>query len=281
MHKRHRLNLALLLLLVLLALVAWLEPGKAPAPSVVSIGAPAPEAIRRIRIERPAGALELARRDGLWRLTSPVDIAANGARIDALLALAGSESLARQAIGAGEDLAPYGLDKPQLTLWLNDRRIDFGRQTPLDNRRYLRIGETLHLISDARYYTLLGKWTDYISPRLIPDGERLARIELPDWVLNDDQGRWLPDPRPENWSADAATALAQRWQNAQAMQISEEAGGAAQGDAIRLYLRGQDAPLRFVISAREPGLVLLRPDLGLAWHLAGKAEDLLHMGTVD
>jgi len=277
-NKRNLLNLVLLLVVAGLGLLAWLEPGRSPAPPALKITALDPAAIERIRIERPADTVEILRRDGRWQLTAPVAAPANTIRTDAIVSVAASDSLNQQPI-AGLDLAAYGLDEPKARLHLNDVTIDFGATAPLDNRRYVRVGDTLHLIPDLRYYQLIGHWSGYVSLRLLEEGTALQRIELPRLVLVNDNGSWVPEPRPEHWSADAATTLAQRWQSVQAMEVREHKE-VASGEEIRLHVRGREQPLRFVIAAREPDLVLVRPELGLAYHLiAGQAQELLELAS--
>lgn len=278
MNKRNLLNLSLLLLVLGLALLAWLEPGKQDTPPPPKLTPLDPAAVERIRIERSNDAVEMLRRDGRWQLTTPIATAANGTRTDAIVGIAALDSLSQQPI-SGLDLATYGLAAPKTRLWLNDTNIDFGTTTPLDHRRYVRVGDTLHLIPDLRYYQLIGHWSGYVSLHLLEEGTQLDRIELPQLVLVNDNGSWVPEPRPEHWSADTATALAQRWQNVQAMEVREHKE-AATGTEVRLHMRGQEQPLRFVIAARDPELVLVRPDLGLAYHLvASQAQELLELSA--
>lgn len=275
MNKRNLLNLVLLLAVAALALLAWLEPGKEETPAPPKLTALEAAQVERIRIERAAGELVLERRDGHWQLTTPVVAPANSVRTDAILSIAGMESLRSQPV-EGLDLAAYGLAEPAVRLFLNDTRIDFGKATPLDQRRYVRVGDTLHLIPDLRYYQLIGGWNTYVDLQLLEDGSQLERLELPQLTLVNEGGSWRPEPAPEHWSADAASALVYHWQHAQAMEVREHQQ--ADGPEVRLYLHGRDAPLRFVIAAREPDLVLQRPDLGLAWHLTPeRAAELLEL----
>lgn len=279
MYKRNLLNLVLLLAVVGLGLLAWLEPGREPVPQPIKITALDPAAIERIRIERPADVVEMVRTNERWRLTLPLAALANSIRTDAIVSIAAIESLGHQPIN-NLDLAAYGLVEPKARLSLNDITIDFGGTTPLDNRRYVRVGDTLHLIPDLRYYQLIGHWSGYVSLRLLEEGIQLERIELPQLTLINAEGSWLPQPAPVEWSADAATALAQAWHTAQALEVRTQTEE-VQGEEVRLQVRGREQPIRFVIAAREPELVLHRPDLGLAWHLApGSADNLLELHMV-
>ncbi|MFA5626311.1 MAG: DUF4340 domain-containing protein [Thiohalomonadaceae bacterium] len=273
MNKRTLLNLSLFLLVILVALLAWLEPGRQADPITPTLTTLDPASINHIRVERPAGVIELQREQDQWWLTTPSKAIANPVRINAIISVASSASLGQQHLDE-EELAPYGLAQPEVRLWLDELQIDFGGKAPLDNRRYVRVGNTLHVITDLRYYQLIGDWTGYVSLQLLAEGQKLERIELPTLSLINKDGSWLPEPRPENWSADALTLLAQRWQHLQAMQVREY-NTTAQGDEIRLYLRDVTEPLRFIVLAREPDLILLQPERGLAYHLMTKAEDLL------
>jgi hypothetical protein len=278
-NKRNLLNLVLLLVVVGLGLLAWLEPGREAPPAPLKLTALDVAAIDRIRIERPAGLLEMARADNRWQLTAPVTAPANGIRVDAILSVAAIDSLNSQAI-TGLDLAAYGLAEPAVRLFLNDTRIDFGNTSPLDQRRYVRVGDTVHLIPDLRYYQLIGGWNGYVSLRLLEPDTALDRIELPGLMLENHEGSWRPEPPPAHWSADAATALAQNWDTAQAMEVREHKGK-ANGEEVRLHIRGREQPIRFVVAARDPELVLVRPDLGLAWHLvSGQAQGLLELSAL-
>lgn len=275
MSKRNLLNLLLLLLLAGLVLLVWLEPGRKTDPPVEKISTLSPETIEHIRIERPAGVVVMQRDGDDWELREPVRLPANTVRIRAITSIAASESLGRHEL-IPQELARFGLDPPQARLWLDDVNMDFGHAAPLDNRRYVRVGDTLHIIQDLRYYQLVGDWTGYVSLRLLEEGQKLAGIELPGLQLLNREGSWVPEPRPDTWSADAATLLAQRWEGMQAMQIREYHGN-AEGAEIRLHLRDGEQALHFVILQRDPELILLRPDVQLAYTLVHSADEVLRL----
>ncbi|MDE2089529.1 MAG: hypothetical protein KGJ12_05870, partial [Gammaproteobacteria bacterium] len=86
---RALLNLALLLLVAVLATFVALHPSKKkpPPPRLTSL---APDQIKSIRIERHGhAAITLAKQaGGHWRIRAPIDAAANDFRINNLLRLA-------------------------------------------------------------------------------------------------------------------------------------------------------------------------------------------------
>ena len=79
-----------------------------------------------LRVRSPAGAVELARRDGAWVVTKPYEDRADSLRVEGLLrALGGLEAAAFPAEAAG-NLAPFGLDRPRVEVTLvrsEERRV--------------------------------------------------------------------------------------------------------------------------------------------------------------
>lgn len=277
MNKRNLLNLALLGTVAALALVAWLEPGHKPPAEPPKLTDLTPKQVHKIRIERREGKTVVLQRQGeTWQMIEPVAAPANSFRIDSMLRVTENKSLGHNPV-AGLDLAKYGLDKPVVRLFLDDTEIDFGDSTPLDNRRYVRIGNTVHLIKDIAYYHLIGRYTSFVSLRLLQPQQKVQALELPGLRMSLRDGNWEPDPKPEHYSADAATALIEAWQNAQAIEVrpyDEKTSKPVSGE-IRVHLQGEEKPLQLLITARSPDLVLVRPDLGLEYHLAQSQSDEL------
>jgi len=273
MNKRNGLNLVLLLIVVALALVAWLEPGKKPPPPPVHLTDLKPAQVTTIRVEQPGTAPMVLKRHGKrWRMTAPVAIAANDARVQQLLQLTTADSLGHDPI-AGLDLKQYGLAKPKIKLFFNETEIDFGSETPLDHRRYVRVGTTLHRIFDANYYVLTGGFTNYLSTRLLPEGSEITALKLPDLTLTQKAGHWTPQPKPANFSADQVAKLLRNWRYADALS-ARPYHGSANGPAIEIQFKNHK-PLHFIVLARDPDLLLARPDLHLRYDLPSEQAKTL------
>lgn len=271
LNKRNLLNAGLVSLVAILAVIVWLEPGKKPALEPESLTDLAASRVQKIRIERREGkTIEIDRVDNKWLMREPVEAVANSFRIESLLRVTEYKSLGHNPVD-GLDLAKYALDKPAVRLYLNDDiEMEFGESTPLDNRRYVRIGDTVHLIKDAAYYHLIGKWTSFLSQRLVEEGASIETLELPGLILHQHEGNWLPEPKPADYTADASTRLIQAWLTTQAIEVRpynirdlDEAAA----DQISIKLSGTDEQLHYYIVAREPDLILVRTDLGVAYHL--------------
>lgn len=271
MKRNSLINLALLLLVTLLALVVVYEPGITPpveAPRLLQLER---DAVTRLRISRPGKEdVELQReQDGQWQMVQPRSLPASDYRIDSLLRITGSRSLGRFEMTQGR-LAEYGLDTPAAELTLNgDIRIVFGSRTPLDHRRYVLLGETVHLINDTLYYHLIGDFPTFVSPRLLPSGESISTLSLPALQVRWQEGRWQLTPAHDSVNPDQVTQLLDSWQHATAMQVRSYDG--AEGELINIRLGEAHPAMTFLLTAREPDLVLARPELGIEYHFPAEA----------
>lgn len=267
MTPRTLLNLGLLLLVILLGLVTLFEPGKEPPAELPTLTSLQREDIHKIRIDRhDAESIVLEKEAGRWHMTRPVKAGVDSYRINFILKLADARSLGSHS-STGKDLQRFGLEKPRLHVTLNDGlTLAFGNNTPLDFRRYLLLGDTIHLITDNFYYHLIGDFTTFIDTALLPPDSHIAGIELATLRLNRIDGHWQVEPEPEHYSADQAATLVEAWQHARALQLKTWQGG--KGEAITLHLTNRAEPLHFLITARSPELVLARPDLGIEYYLA-------------
>lgn len=273
--SRTLLNLGLLAALALLALLAIYEPGKEKPPEQPRLIEFTSDGISSLRIERVNGpAIVLERQQGTWRMTEPQQIGVNDFRISSLLRISELKSLGHFT-ASPESLAQYGLDAPSATLIINGTtRIEFGNSTPIDQRRYLRIGDTIHLITDNFYYHLIGAPTTYASNNVLDGKDGLVRLELPGLLLAQQESKWSATPQPENFSADQITRLIDHWRHAQALEVAPYDG--RKGEMVRITRTGSDEPLVFLVTERTPELILARPDLKVQYHMPpSSAAELL------
>ena len=281
MKKSNLINLALLLLIGVLVLLVIYEPGiEAPHenPRLLDIER---EAVHQIRIERQGQetvALERNAR-GEWNLTAPLAIAASEFRISSLLRITEQKSLGSFPADSAK-LAGYGLDAPRVTLTLNDRfKLAFGDNTPLDQRRYVQLGDQVHLITDVSYYHLIGSHTTFIRQQLLPEDSAISAVTLPDLTVRWQDDRWQVEPKPQSFSADQATRLIDAWKLASAVQVKPYDG--KEGETITIEPKGEATPITFLLTARSPDLILARPDLGIEYHLAeSSGKELLRLPEI-
>jgi hypothetical protein len=278
MNKRNLLNLGLLIFIGLLVLFVVYEPGiekPAEAPTLLQLDK---GSIRQIAIQRDGQQdIELVREeDGHWQMTQPIQHAADTFRIDSLLRITSIKSLNRFTADA-DKLAAYQLDKPRVTLTLNGTTtIAFGSSTPLDQRRYVMVNGQVHLITDTLYYHLIGSFPTFLRKQLLDEGSSIEALTLPGLSLTWQESRWQLAPKPESFSADQVTRLIDSWKFASALEIKPYDN--RPGETINLQLASNEAPLTLLLSARQPDLILARPQLGIQYHLdAASAERLLQL----
>lgn len=260
-----------LLLLVLLALVAGLAglvlrgaPAPTPEPARL-LGTLAPETLQRIRIEAPGRAtLALERHATGWHLVAPYRVPANPAQVETALRITALTSLAHYPL-AGRDRADYGLETPALRITLNDVSVAFGAVEPLEGRRYVQVGDTLHLIADRAYYRLQAPPETWVSPRLLPETAALEAVHAHDWRLELRDSQWRAEPALD--TADAVVEWVDRWRRVQALRVRAYRGEALEAP-IALHLKGE-APLQLAPLAE--GEALVRTDLGLVYELPAGA----------
>ena len=269
MQKRLWLNLLLLAVAAGLAVLAFFEPGKETVKTVRLADIDV-SAVNQIALQNK-DAIVFERRDGQWWLASPFAAPANEIRIRQLLDIAKAESLAQYPLKP-EDLAKFELEKAKATLTLGSTKLIFGGSDPIDMRRYVQIGETLHLVNDDFSHHLAASATDYVDKKLLPDGAKPKEIFLPGLkaTLGQD-GQWTLDP--PSGGAGSVTDLLNAWQSARAIEV-KRIGQAPQGDIVRIGFANQ-APVEFVIVQREPDLLLARADWGLQYLLAAESAKQL------
>lgn len=275
MSRRSVLNLALLALAAALAALVYWEPGLERPAGPAKLTTLAPADITRLVIRPQRGQeIRLERDAGTWMMRAPIAAYANEFRIDALLGIAQADSQAQFA-AATLDLAKFRLDAPATVLQLNDLELAFGDSEPLDHRRYVRVGATVHLIGDDYFYRLQTDFPSFVSSRLLPPQARPAQIRLPGFSIERADGQWRLAPAQQQPSMDALNGFVDEWARAQAVELDRYAGEPAQG-AITVTLEGAAAPLEFLLLEAEPELVLARADLGLRYHFtAEQARRLL------
>lgn len=281
MRSRMLLNLVLLAVVLGLGLLVLFEPGLEQPAEPRKLTGLDPEQVQTVHIRRNGqDDIRVEREGDGWWLREPFGARADRYRMSGLLRITAAESHA--SYPASEvNLAEVGLASPEVVLSLDDTELRFGRTEPINGRRYVQIGETVHLIGDFAYYHLIGDYSTFVSPRLLPEGARVNALHLPELTLRWSDGRWAVEPEPEAYSADQANRLVDAWRFASAMGVEAyEPDGS--GEKVRLELDHETIELR--ITRREPELELARPDLRVKYRfpaeqaaallaLPGRSED--------
>ncbi|HCO45008.1 MAG TPA: hypothetical protein DIT63_12950 [Gammaproteobacteria bacterium] len=257
MRGRLWLNLALVLIVALLAAIAWQQPGKTPPPPATRLTALDPGSVAHIAFHPPRGEPFALQREGeTWFIEQP-RLRAQPFRVRTLLELLTAPSAAQLAPADDQDNA-FGVEPPQTRVVFDDTEIAFGLTNPVGLRRYVRVGDTVHLIEDRYYHHAASQWVDWVDRRLLPEGVTLTGLQLPDLTLSRADTGWQLDPPPPAIGADAITALVEEWQRAYAMDV--EPAGELPGDAKPLRLEWDGGALDLGIVRDGDEWLLYRRD---------------------
>jgi len=147
-----RTNWLLTALILLLGILAWQEHQTASAPQTVTSLDPA--RVSRIRLWQNEKLLaELVKQNDQWHWQPGDRPLEDGKWVNTLLHLAELPSLHRFPVEESR-LQAFGLKPPRYRLELDDQVLDFGMPDPASGLRYLRVGKTIHLITDSYTHEL-------------------------------------------------------------------------------------------------------------------------------
>jgi hypothetical protein len=279
MSTRTLLNLALLAAVGVLLVLAIYEPGIEAPPPVPVLSSIDPAGITRLRVERrDQPTVRLVKAASGWRMVEPYALAANDYRARALLEVSRAPSHWQRPAG-GLDLDRFSLDNPKASLYLDDIRIDFGGTESLTGRRYVRLGDTVHLITDRVFHHLLASAANFVDDRLLAPGSEPVAITLPDRRLVRRNGAWALEPEDASVGADVLTQTVNAWRQAQAIEV-RPLENAESGQDVSVELAGADTPIRFRVRETESEVILGRPDVGVQYHFTPSgAASLLELAA--
>jgi hypothetical protein len=276
MKARWLLNALLLAIIIGLALVAVYRPGKEQPPAPTRLTSLPVEQVTRINIQRDGGEeLTLEKQGDRWRLTAPFAARANAFRVNALAQLVSTNSDKRFTAPAAE-LEKYGLRQPIARLRLNEQEFLFGSRHPITGRRYIYHAGQVHLITDTFSQHARAAATDFIDLKLIAAGQEPVRIQLPEFSVFLQDGKWTVQPEQAGLAADDISAFADHWKYARALSATPHQAGEG-GRPLVLTIRdgGQQQAIEMEIFSDTDGVVVYRPDEGLDYQLPEDAGNRL------
>lgn len=275
MERRTLINLAMAGALGALVVLAVTRPGLDTPATAAPITQLSADQVDRITLARAGQAeIQLQRQGEQWQLLAPYQAPGNGFRLARLLELV-SLTPDRSYRADQLDLAQIGLEHPVLRVRFNDSEIAFGRLNPLDQTRYVRLGDQIHLIPDDYFDLLNGPVTGLVDTALLPEGAEIRAIALPNQqTLQQQDGKWALTPKQDH-AGDAIQNLLTHWRHDRALAVTEYDGDEQSQGQVVIELNGTASPLRFDVLSTEPELVLGRPDLRLAYHMSDGSEQKL------
>ncbi len=273
MNSRNGLNLGLLLLLLVLVAVVYVDwQGQSQDETSAKLLPFAPEDVQSIVIESVEGERVQLQRDAQgWQMRAPHELAVDEVRLQKVLEVFTAVPLQRYPLAADADLAQYGLERPQVSVQLNDQRYEFGSVTGLAQRRYLRHGDQLYVIVEPELAMFTAGWAFFADRRLLPPAVELTALQLPglaELTLVDGAWHWAEATQP--LAQDDAVGLVLRWQQAQALRVSALRVDDAADVVVEesLLLRWAQGERHFLLLRDEYEWRLQLPELAVQYHLS-------------
>ncbi len=265
MSRRLLINLVLLFCVIGLAVFLSTNKEQEIVEQDVTLTDVHPDSIHIIHIERQdLDDIIFQKQDDHWIMQSPFNLPANPSRIKVMLKLLQAHSYDHFS-AADNDLTPFMLAVPAVSIMLNDTRIAFGDINPLDKKlRYVLIKDTVHIINDSLFHQLQTSATFFLNPKLIPPDATIKAIHLPELKIENNEGGKMPE---------AYHQIIKAWMQVESVYVGkyEEMEPI---DTIKLELTSGEI-IEFIILSARPNLILARPDTGIKYHISNLDSDSL------
>lgn len=265
MPRRLLINLVLLFCVIGLAVFLGTNKEQEIIEPDVTLTDIYPDSIHRIHIERrDLDDIIFQKQNDHWHMQSPFNLPANPSRIKVMLKLLQAHSYDHFS-APDNDLTPYMLAVPAVSIVLNDTRIAFGDTNPLNKKlRYVLVKDTVHIINDSLFHQLQTSATFFLNQKLIPPGATIKAIHLPELTIgNTDSGK----------ISGAHQQIIKAWMHVESVYVGkyEEIEPI---DTIKLELTSGEI-IEFIILSARPNLILARPDTGIKYHIGNLDSDSL------
>ena len=266
----HRLLINLVLLFCVIGLAVFLSTNKEQEAKngklreqVVTLTDINPDSIHIIHIERrDLDDIIFQKQGDHWTMQSPFNLPANPSRIRVMLKLLQAHSYDHFS-APDNDLTPYMLAVPAVSIVLNDMRIAFGDTNPLEEKlRYVLVRDNVHIINDSLFHQLQTSATFFLSPMLIPPDTSIKAIQLPELSIENTEDETL---------SDAHHQIVNSWNQVESISVRKYEEIEAI-DTIKIELKTGEL-IEFIIVSDRPNLILARPETGIQYHISNTVSD--------
>jgi len=262
-----QLLINLLLLFCVIGLAVFLGTNKQqeviePAVTLTDIQ---PDSIHVIHIERrDLDDIIFQKQGDHWIMQNPFNLPANPSRIKVMLKLLQAHSYDHFS-APDNDLTPYMLAVPAVSILLNDTRIAFGDTNPLEEKlRYVLVKDTVHIINDSLFHQLQTSATFFLNPKLIPLDATIKTIHLPELTFDNTENAKV---------SGAHHQIINAWKQVKSISVRKYDEIEAI-DTIKIELDTGEL-IEFIIVSDRPNLILARPERGIQYHISNTVSDNL------
>ncbi len=290
MRKYRVINLILFFVIVVLGLIAWLDPFAPAPPEFSELTSVKSESVRKISLLK-AGTVAFSLEklkippDSAWHLVQPLQISANPMKVKQLLNLTRTNSLRQYQIKS-EHLAKLGLARPAWEIVFEtidgaNTVIGFGKTEPISQKRYVLVNNTVHLINDRVSQFNFGSPLMLANLDILPVDKSVKEVHLPDRVIRRVDGQWQSSsPAEKSVSQSTYKEFIDEWRYAQASRVALADKSEQNIDAkpVTVFLEKAEQPIHFMVESSGQDYIVTNKDWGVRYYLNGNlGEKLLHI----
>lgn len=284
MQKYLNTNLILLLAIVGLVLVIWLDPFTKPEPDAVQLTPVDINTVQNITMSKADqvhfSVQKRPQDQGMnWYLTNPVEMPANPVKVNQILDLLNTNSFRQYQIKS-DNLAKLGLNPPGWEIALDQTIVKFGKTEPMDQRRYVLVDATVHLINDRFSQYSFGSPLMLANLDILPVDKSVAEIHLPDKVIKKVDGQWQSTPTSEVISQDTLNEYIDEWRYAQALRVAlaDRLDHSSDVTPVTIYLEKAEQPIHLTVESTDQDFIITNKDWGVRYYVNSSiGERLLHV----
>ena len=256
-------NVALLLLVIALSILTYKTSEQKDIDNTLSaLTSLAPEKTSTIKINKNDRYTVIKKQNNIWHITQPIKVKANQFRIGSILKLLTTNNYTRYAID-DLDLKQYGLLDSRLSMQVDNIDILFGTTNPVNAKRYILINNSMYLIEDNIFPLINSQLGTLVDHRLLSEEDKIIKIQTTGFTLSKDKNNLWKSTSPT--LSDDVVKTVNHWKNAQAFGVHDYALRKTL-DTIKITLRDNKTPVDFLVTDKEPWLIIARPDLNLEYH---------------
>ncbi|WP_137718763.1 DUF4340 domain-containing protein [Methylobacillus flagellatus] len=274
MRARWLINLLLLVLVAGIASFLYLRP------QTTEEGTPSFELserklgdFSRISVEEPSrAAVVFEKVDGYWYINKPYKARADQAAINRILSIVAARTNERFP---AEDLARFGLDKPRLSLKLDDQEFLFGTFNPVNEQQYVAHAGSVFLVENTYEQYATTQIVELIDKSPLKPTEKVVGFDF-SWLEQWQELALKLDRVADQWQVSVAGAKPEQqavqewfdayWVRPLASSVEPYIPN-RQAEHPTFQLKMQDgSKVQFEKLQESPELLLGRPDEGMLYH---------------
>ena len=197
------------------------------------------DAVTGVTLTYPDREIELAKKDGTWRLVKPVDAPADEAAANGIISTLTDAEVQKTLDDMPKDLASFGLDKPTVTatLTLKDGAkaptVSVGKNTAIGGKTYVKKGEEpkLYLTTSSIGFGLNKQVKDLRNKELLTfKDEDVEKVEIAPQgaetvtLVRKDKDSWTVDPGDHAADATEVRSYLSSLRSTRAVDFPDDAG---------------------------------------------------------